>query len=87
MDGATLVEHPPVLEARSRGRRPLFPEPVPFDSGHLDVGDGHAIWYEQLGSPSGQPAVVLHGGPGGGLGPKERRFHDPAHYRIVPGRI
>ena len=27
--------------------------------------------------------VFLHGGPGGGTEPKQRRFFDPAVYRIV----
>ena len=27
--------------------------------------------------------VFLHGGPGGGTDPKQRRFFDPARYRIV----
>ena len=30
----------------------------------LEVGDGHTLYYEEHGS--GQPLVVLHGGPGGG---------------------
>ena len=33
---------------------------------YLDVG-AHKIYYEVHGSPTGKPAVVLHGGPGGGL--------------------
>lgn len=79
----TLVEHAPVVSARSAGRRPLFPTLEAWDRGHLPVGDGHEVYYEQLGKRDGQCAVVLHGGPGGGLGDKERRFHDPGHYRIV----
>jgi proline iminopeptidase len=27
--------------------------------------------------------VFVHGGPGGGTSPRQRRFFDPAHYRIV----
>ena len=34
-------------------------------SGHLSVSDGHSIYYEKHGT--GRPAVILHGGPGGGL--------------------
>lgn len=33
----------------------------------LEVGDGHCLYYEIHGAPDGKPAVVLHGGPGGGL--------------------
>ncbi len=55
----------------------------PFDEGMLDVGDGHAIWWQQSGNPDGKPAVMLHGGPGGGSSPRSRRLFDPARYRIV----
>ncbi len=41
----------------------------PYDSGHLDVGDGHALYWEVVGSPDGLPAVWLHGGPGGPASP------------------
>jgi len=27
--------------------------------------------------------VCSHGGPGGGIGPRDRRYFDPAIYRIV----
>lgn len=30
-----------------------------------------------------QPVVFLHGGPGGGTAPSNRRFFDPEFYRIV----
>jgi proline iminopeptidase len=33
----------------------------------LDVGDGHQLHWEIHGAPTGQPVVILHGGPGGGL--------------------
>ncbi len=49
----------------------------------LDVGDGHQIYVEQSGSPSGIPVIVLHGGPGGGCSPAMRRYFDPAEYRII----
>jgi proline iminopeptidase len=61
----------------------LFPPIEPFDQGRLDTGDGHSIYYEQCGNPGGVPVVVLHGGPGSGSSPKQRRFFDPRHYRIV----
>ena len=31
---------------------------------HVPVGDGHELWVEFSGDPSGVPAVYLHGGPG-----------------------
>lgn len=61
----------------------LYPPIEPFDSGHLDVGDGHRVWFERCGDPHGKPVVFLHGGPGAGLSPEHRRFFDPARYHIV----
>ncbi|MGQ0802050.1 MAG: prolyl aminopeptidase [Pseudomarimonas sp.] len=63
--------------------RSLYPELAPFDSGTLAVSDRHTLHYEQCGNPDGKPAVILHGGPGGGCSPKMRRFHDPERYRII----
>jgi len=67
----------------SQERRSLYPEIEPFDSGFLKVSDLHTLYYEQSGNPNGKPVVFLHGGPGGGVNPKCRRFFDPARYRIV----
>jgi proline iminopeptidase len=65
------------------GRRGLYPEIEPYDSGFLQVSPLHRIYYEQCGNPNGKPVVFLHGGPGAGCSPKARRFFDPARYRIV----
>ena len=61
----------------------LYPAIDPFDQRTLDVGDGHTVYVEQCGNPDGLPAVVLHGGPGGGCSPLMRRFFDPAIWRVV----
>lgn len=61
----------------------LFPPIEPYASGFLDVGDGHRIYYEEVGNADGLPAVFLHGGPGGGIQPENRRFFDPGAYRII----
>jgi proline iminopeptidase len=66
-----------------RGRRSFYPEIEPFDSGTLKVSDLHTIYYEQSGNPEGKPVIFVHGGPGGGTDPKQRRFFDPKAYRIV----
>jgi proline iminopeptidase len=57
--------------------------PEPHDDGLLDVDDGHRIYWEVCGNPSGKPAVVLHGGPGSGATPWWRQFFDADLYRIV----
>ncbi len=61
----------------------LYPEIEPHDSGMLDVGDGHRVYWEICGNPSGKPALVLHGGPGSGCTPGWRRYFNPDLYRIV----
>jgi proline iminopeptidase len=61
----------------------LFPAIEPFAHGRLDAGDGQSLYWEACGNPAGQPAVVLHGGPGSGCTAEQRRFFDPARYRIV----
>jgi proline iminopeptidase len=64
-------------------RPALYPEIEPHDVGRLQVSGLHSIHYEVSGNPEGKPVVFLHGGPGGGTDPKQRRFFDPAAYRIV----
>lgn len=64
-------------------RRTLFPPVEPYDTRRLAVPGGHELHVEQCGTPDGLPVVFLHGGPGGGVGPKARRFFDPARYRVV----
>ena len=63
--------------------RTLYPPVDAYASGHLDVGDGQQIYWETSGDPDGKPVVFVHGGPGGGTNPDQRRFFDPARYRIV----
>jgi proline iminopeptidase len=62
---------------------PRVPESEPYETGTLDVGDGHRLFWEVSGNPAGKPALVLHGGPGSGSSPGFRRMFDPAAYRIV----
>jgi proline iminopeptidase len=64
-------------------RRSLYPEIEPYRTGRLRVSELHEIAFEECGNPEGRPAVFVHGGPGGGVEPKYRRFFDPAAYRIV----
>ena len=55
----------------------------PYDSGMLDVGEGHRVYWECCGNPAGKPAIYLHGGPGSGCSPGQRRFFDPDAYRVL----
>lgn len=61
----------------------LYPDPGAFQSGCLPTEDGHAVYWEVAGHPGGLPALVLHGGPGGGCSATHRQLFDPAAYRAV----
>lgn len=63
--------------------RGLHADPPPYRCHRLDVGSGHVLSVRESGRPKGIAAVVLHGGPGSGCSPLQRRFFDPARYRIV----
>jgi proline iminopeptidase len=63
--------------------RGLHADPPPYRSHRLDVGSGHVLSVRESGRPDGIAAVVLHGGPGSGCSPLQRRFFDPSGYRIV----
>ncbi|MCZ8017605.1 prolyl aminopeptidase [Novosphingobium sp.] len=65
------------------GRRTLYPPIEPYASGMLDVGDGHTLYWERCGTPGAKPAVMLHGGPGGGCSDNHRRQWDPARYDVL----
>ncbi|MEO1458950.1 MAG: prolyl aminopeptidase [Pseudomonadota bacterium] len=59
------------------------PPPEPFETGILDTGEGHRIYWERCGTPGGRPAVALHGGPGSGASPRLRRLFDPERYCLT----
>ena len=60
-----------------------YPELAPYARGLLRVDDVHSIHFEQYGNPKGKPALLVHGGPGGGTTAAQARFWDPQQYRIV----
>jgi proline iminopeptidase len=64
-------------------RNELYPEIEPYNTGFLKVSKLHTIYYEESGNPKGAPVVFVHGGPGGGSSPVNRRYFDPSHYRII----
>jgi proline iminopeptidase len=64
-------------------RRTLYPPIEPYESGRLDVGDGHSLYWERCGTKGAKPVVFLHGGPGAGCSPDHRRQFDPARYDIL----
>ena len=71
------------MDVHTQHRRGLYPAFEPYETGHLDVGDGHSLYWELSGNPDGKPVVFLHGGPGGGSSPEHRRQFDPDRYKIL----
>ncbi len=67
----------------SGARRTLYPEIEPYETGRLDVGDGHSLYWERCGTPGAKPVVFLHGGPGAGCSTSHRRQFDPQRYDIL----
>jgi proline iminopeptidase len=61
----------------------LYPECTPYCHELLQVSATHTVYVEQCGNPDGVPVLFLHGGPGSGCNPAQRRFFDPAYYRII----
>ena len=64
-------------------RLPLFPEVEPRETGKLAVDNRHTLHYERVGNPKGVPALFLHGGPGGGIRPANRRTYDPSFFDVT----
>lgn len=61
----------------------LYPEIEPYATYRLGVAEPHVLYVEECGNPHGLPVLFLHGGPGAGFQPWNRRFFDPSRYRIV----
>lgn len=71
------------MTASTSSLNQLYPDVDALAWGHLQVSSVHQIYWEEMGNPGGIPVVFVHGGPGGGIEPKCRRFFDPAAYRII----
>jgi proline iminopeptidase len=57
--------------------------PRPIDAIMLDVGDGHWIYVEEIGTRGTIPALFLHGGPGSGSQHSHRLLFDPARFHAI----
>ena len=55
----------------------------PRKSGFLKVDNLHQIYWELSGNSNGIDAIYIHGGPGGGTSPSDRRYFDPLKYNTL----
>ena len=63
--------------------RDLYPPLEPYTTRTMAVDSPHVLYIEECGNPEGLPVVFVHGGPGGGCTTDNRRYFDPARYRII----
>ena len=75
--------HRPLDDSPSHPWQVMYPTVQCHGSGWLDVGDGHEIYWESCGHPGAPAALFLHGGPGVGCTPEDRRWFDPQRWRVV----
>lgn len=54
-----------------------------FDKGWLPPEEGHEIYYQQMGNPSGEPVLFFHGGPGGGCKDSHAKCFNTKKQRII----
>lgn len=64
-------------------RSELYPPIDPYNVGYLNLDGHHQMYWEESGNPNGVPVLFIHGGPGAGSSPLNRRFFDPSHYRVI----
>ncbi len=62
---------------------PVLAAAAPPRRWRLSAGDGHELQVHEWGTPAGQPALVLHGGPGSGCSPTLVRPFDLRRWRVV----
>lgn len=61
----------------------MYDNAQPYRTHRLAVDDIHALHIEECGTPTGIPAVLLHGGPGSGFSAFHRGLFDPTKYRLI----
>lgn len=61
----------------------LYPAIKTYSKHMLDVGNGHSLYIEESGKPDGIALLFIHGGPGAGTDPIQRRYFDPDQFRII----
>lgn len=64
--------------------RELQTDNFTIKSGHLDVGGGHKIYYEQWGDPNATvPILSFHGGPGSNYKASHKNLYNPHVHQVI----
>ncbi|SKA70157.1 proline iminopeptidase [Thiothrix eikelboomii] len=50
---------------------------------HLNLDQGHCLYYAEFGYPQGIPLLFIHGGPGSGCQPAHTAYLYPEGFRII----
>ncbi len=58
-------------------------DPNTSNSGMLEVGDGHKLYWEDWGNPNSTAAMHFHGGPGGGTNESHKLLFNPELHRVI----
>ena len=72
----------PTSASGSPSLRELYPVGKAIETGNLKVSEIHTVHYQIYGNPAGQPALVVHGGPGAGCYANHAYVHIILHVRI-----
>ncbi len=64
-------------------RHPPLDPNHPREAGWLKAADGHEIHWQEYGNPQGEPLLIIHGGPGGGISHGHAGIANPERYRII----
>lgn len=54
-----------------------------LQSGHLDVGDGHKLYFELCGNSKGPLMITNKGGPGGSFKDKDKKLYNLKKYQVL----
>lgn len=57
--------------------------PRPYDTGYVPVGQGHQLFYQQVGNPNGEVVLSFHSGPGSRAKAKHTSHYDLKKYRVI----
>ena len=54
-----------------------------YNTGYINVTDGHSLYFELYGNPKGILVLFLHGGPGAGFSDSDKQFFDKEKYNVI----